>query len=116
MAKRIALARYEVDLSIRVHSEIILLASYMEKTRLSTKGQIVVPLSMRSSKGWSPGTEFVIEEAGDGLLLRPVRGFPLSKLNQVAGCLRSTRKAATLQEMADAVERQVRKRRDRGRY
>jgi len=30
----------------------------METTRLSTKGQIVLPKDLRSSRAWGPGTEF----------------------------------------------------------
>ena len=32
----------------------------METTRLSTKGQIVLPKAMRVSRAWGPGTEFTI--------------------------------------------------------
>src|SRR5580658_3848144 len=48
---------------------IILLKSYrrtevlpMETTRLSTKGQIVLPKALRTSRAWKPGTEFIVEE------------------------------------------------------
>jgi hypothetical protein len=37
-------------------------------------------------------------------------------LDKVAGCLRSKRKAATLAEMRNAIEREVSRRHDRGRY
>ena len=43
----------------------------METTRLSTKGQIVLPKNIRTSRAWVPGTEFTIEETADGILLRP---------------------------------------------
>ena len=43
-----------------------------EMTKLSTKGQIVLPLRIRNSRAWSTGTEFTVEEMGDGILLRPV--------------------------------------------
>lgn len=32
----------------------------MENTRLSTKGQIVLPKAVRTSRAWGPGTEFTI--------------------------------------------------------
>ena len=35
----------------------------METTRLSTKGQIVLPKTIRASRAWGPGTEFTVEEA-----------------------------------------------------
>jgi len=88
----------------------------METTRLSTKGQIVLPKTIRTSRAWGPGTEFTVEETSDGLLLRPAGGFPEADLDQVAGCLRSKRKAKTPAQMRAAIEREVSRRHDRGRY
>src|ERR1035441_827002 len=64
----------------------------METTRLSTKGQIVLPKTIRTSRAWGPGTEFTVEETGAGILLRPAGPFPETDLDQVVGCLRSKRK------------------------
>lgn len=88
----------------------------MPTTRLSTKGQIVLPLALRASRSWAPGTEFAVEETRDGILLRPVGAFPRANLDQVAGSLRSKRKPKSLTQMDRAVRREVGRRRDRGRY
>ena len=88
----------------------------METTRLSTKGQIVLPRGIRISRAWGPGTEFTVEETGDGILLRPAVRFPDTDLAEVAGCLRSRRKAKTLAQMPAAIGREVTRRHDRGRY
>jgi AbrB family looped-hinge helix DNA binding protein len=88
----------------------------METTRLSTKGQIVLPKDIRTSRAWGPGTEFTVEETGDGILLRPAALFPAADLQQVAGCLRSGPKSKTLAQMRAAIGREVRRRHDRGRY
>jgi AbrB family looped-hinge helix DNA binding protein len=88
----------------------------METTRLSTKGQIVLPRSIRISRAWGPGTEFTVEETGAGVILRPARLFPRTTLNEVAGCLRSRGKAKTLAQMDAAIKREVDRRHDRGRY
>ena len=88
----------------------------METTRLSTKGQIVLPKAVRASRAWRPGTEFIVEETGDGVLLRPARAFPEAELDMVAGCLRSKRKSKTLAQMDAGVRREVTRRHDRGRY
>ena len=45
----------------------------MQTTRLSTKGQIILPKSIRDSRAWGAGTEFTVEETKDGVLLRPAR-------------------------------------------
>jgi AbrB family looped-hinge helix DNA binding protein len=88
----------------------------METTRLSTKGQIVLPITIRASRAWTPGTEFTIEETSDGILLRPVPPFSVTRLDQVAGCLRSKVKSKTLGQMDGAIRREVIRRHDRGRY
>ena len=88
----------------------------METTRLSTKGQVVLPKSIRAARAWAPGTEFTIEPAGDGILLRPAARFAKSDLDEVAGSLRSRRKPKRLSQMHAAVDREVKRRHGRGRY
>ena len=95
----------------------------MEITRLSTKGQIVLPKAIRDAHAWESGTEFVLEDTADGVLLRPSAAFPESRLDEVAGCLavRITRtkarpKPKSIAAMKQAVLREVSRRHDRGRY
>ncbi len=88
----------------------------MKTTRLSTKGQIILPKSIRTSRCWGPGTEFTVEETGDGILLRPAARFPAAGLDDVAGCLRSERKSKTVAQMRAAIGREVIRRHGRGRY
>lgn len=88
----------------------------MDTTRLSTKGQIVLPKSIRVSRDWRPGTAFTIEETGDGVLLRPAARFPSSSLEEVAGCLLTSRRSKTPAQMRTAIGREVLRRHDRGRY
>ena len=88
----------------------------METTRLSTKGQIIVPKGIRESRAWGPGTEFEFEETVYGILLRPAAHFPDTNLEEVAGCLRSRRKSKTPAQMRAAMVREVMRRHDRGRY
>ena len=88
----------------------------METTRLSTKGQIILPKNLRDSRAWTPGTEFTVEETADGILLRPKGRFPQAGLDQVAGCLRSKREPKTPAQMRIAIRREVMRRHDRGRY
>jgi AbrB family looped-hinge helix DNA binding protein len=88
----------------------------METIRLSTKGRIVLPKAIRTSRAWGPGTEFTVEETGDGIVLRPAGHFLETDLDQVAGCLRSKRNSKTVAQMDAAVRREVSGRHDRGRY
>ena len=88
----------------------------MDTTRLSTKGQIILPKNIRDSRAWGPGTEFTVEETRDGILLRPARPFPDTDLAEVAGCLRSRRKSTTPAQLRAAIGREVMRRHDGGRY
>jgi len=42
-------------------------------TRLSAKGQIVIPKEVRDSHAWAPGTTFDVIDRPDGILLRPAQ-------------------------------------------
>jgi len=88
----------------------------METARLSTKGQVDLPKTIRTSRAGGPGTEFTVEDTGDGMLLRPADRCCESDLGQVPGCLRSLRKPKTPAQMGAAIGREVIRRNDRGRY
>ena len=88
----------------------------METTRLSSKGQVILPKSIRDAHRWQPGTEFVVEETTEGILLRPAKPFPPTRIEDVAGCLRYAGKPKTLAEMEAAIRTEVKARRARGRY
>ena len=80
-------------------------------TTLSSKGQIVLPKAIRTAHRWRPGTEFVIEENSDGILLRAVRRAPDTSvtLDQVIGCTGYTGPARTTTEMDAGVAREARR-------
>ena len=54
----------------------------METIILSTKGQIILPKSIRDARAWGPGTHFTVQETKDGILLRPAELFPETSLDQ----------------------------------
>jgi AbrB family looped-hinge helix DNA binding protein len=88
----------------------------METTRLSSKGQVILPKAVRDARHWEAGTEFVIEEVADGVLLRPVRPFPRATFDEVFGCLKYNGSAKTLGQMEKAIAKGVKERHGRGRY
>jgi AbrB family looped-hinge helix DNA binding protein len=91
----------------------------METTRLSSKGQIVLPLSIRQKCKWEPGTQLTVEETEDGVLLRPAKPFPPTTVDELIAILEKKKfrgKPKTLAEMDDAIAIGVRRRRARGRY
>jgi AbrB family looped-hinge helix DNA binding protein len=84
-------------------------------TRLSTKGQVVLPLEIRTARSWGSGTEFAVEETLDGVLLRPIRPGPSATLDMVVGALHRKGRAKTLAQMDAGVQREVRRRHKLGR-
>ena len=88
----------------------------METTKLSSKGQVVLPKSVREAHNWQTGTSFAIEVVKDGVLLRPLKPFAPTKLEDVIGCLKYKGKPKTLDEMDRAISEVVMERSGRGRY
>jgi len=76
----------------------------MDVTKLSTKGQVILPKSIRDSRHWRPGTEFMVEATVDGVLLRPIKPGPASSLQDVVGCLGNSGPARTVDEMERAID------------
>ena len=85
-------------------------------TVLSTKGQVIVPATIRRRRSWAPGTRLTVEETPDGVLLKPAPAFPHTEPGQVFGCLRKEGKPKTLPDMHNGIAAEVRRRHARGRY
>jgi AbrB family looped-hinge helix DNA binding protein len=75
----------------------------METTKLSSKGQIILPKSVRDSHHWSAGMEFEIEDTPDGVMLRPAKSFSPTRLRDVIGCTGYAGPAKTLEDMEAAI-------------
>lgn len=75
----------------------------METTRLSSKGQIILPKSIRAAHRWEPGAEFAVEDAGEGVLLRPIKPAGTSRLDEVVGCIAYHGPAKTMEDMDAAI-------------
>lgn len=88
----------------------------MEKVRLSSKGQVILPKSVRSARGWQPGMEFVVEEVAEGVLLKPLKPFESTRLEDIIGCAGYKGPAKTLEEMEQAIEQGVKERHARSGY
>ncbi|HKY19829.1 MAG TPA: AbrB/MazE/SpoVT family DNA-binding domain-containing protein [Vicinamibacterales bacterium] len=91
------------------------MATNIETTRLSSKGQVVLPSSIRSARHWKAGTEFQVHETPDGVLLKPLATRTESRIEDVAGCLKAKRRVS-LADMEAAVRREAKARHARGRY
>jgi AbrB family looped-hinge helix DNA binding protein len=88
----------------------------MNTTRLSSKGQLVLPKAIREADDWTEGTEFVVERVPEGVLLRPIRALPATRLEDVIGCAGYRGPVRSTADMARAIAEGVKARRGRGRH
>ena len=80
----------------------------MSATRLSSRGQIVIPAEIRKAHGWRPGRVFEVIDTPEGVLLRPKPLFPPAKLEDVTGILKYDGPPKTIEEMDEAITEEVR--------
>ena len=96
-----------------MHSDAIILTivllsvASMETTRLSSKGQVIIPKTLRDAHHWLAGQELMAIDTGDGILLKPKQPFEETNLEDVAGCLQYEGEAKTLEEMDNAIHQGI---------
>lgn len=79
-------------------------------TRLSSKGQVIIPKAVRDARGWKEGTELVVEEREDGVLLRPAMPSKRYTVDDVYGVLKYEGPAKTIEEMNKGIDLAMRER------
>lgn len=80
----------------------------METTKLSSKGQVIIPKALRDSHHWQTGLELMAIDTGDGVLLKPKAPFPATELAQVAGMLRGRTSAKSDADIKRALVKDIR--------
>lgn len=76
----------------------------MEITNLSNTGQINIPQILREYYHWEDGQELMIINVGDGILVKPKKVFPETRLDDVAGYLNYQGEPKTIDEMEQAIQ------------
>ena len=79
----------------------------METTKLSSKGQVIIPKPLRTAHHWETGQELVVIDMGDGVLLKPKTPFPETSIKDVASCLKYKGKTKSLEDMENAIKKGV---------
>ncbi|MBI5142139.1 MAG: AbrB/MazE/SpoVT family DNA-binding domain-containing protein [Nitrospirae bacterium] len=79
----------------------------MGTTTLSSKGQVIIPKSIRDSHHWLPGTEFVIEETAEGIILKTAKPFQATDVEKGLGCTGYVGSAHSVEEMDEAVAARI---------
>lgn len=75
----------------------------MITTKLSSKGQVIIPQPIRLGHHWETGQEFIVIDEKDNIILKPKAPFPATHLDDVAGCLKYTGSPVSLEGMDEAI-------------
>jgi AbrB family looped-hinge helix DNA binding protein len=79
-------------------------------TRVSTKGQVILPKAIRQHRRWDPGTRLVVEDTPDGVLLKAAPLFAPTQPEDVFGSLPSKGQPKTLEEMEGSIVAEAKRR------
>ena len=78
-------------------------------TKMSSRGQVVIPEAMRNQFGWGVGTSFIVEVYRGSVIMQPVRPTPVSqfakRFDELLDRSRAEAKAAGLrsEDIADVI-------------
>lgn len=77
-------------------------------TKLSTKGQLILPKPIRDRHGWCSGVRLLVEDRGDCVVLRTADTIPETTLDELVGCTGYAGPRRSLEEMEAAIARGAR--------
>lgn len=79
------------------------------ESTLSTKGQLIIPKSIREHHNWDAGQKFTIELKDGGIFYKPKSLFPETTLEDVAGALSDLYDGPpkTLEDMEKGIEQGI---------
>lgn len=83
----------------------------METVRLSSKGQFVLPKSIRDLHHWGPGTELVVLERDSEVVITAAKPFAVTQLEPPDTPSFYAGKPLTIEDMDRAIEAEAGKRR-----
>lgn len=81
----------------------------VETTKLSSKGQVIIPKHIRESHRWDTGLELQVIEFEGGILLKPKAPFEQTNIADVAGCLQYSGPKKTDENIQEVMKQAVRK-------
>jgi AbrB family looped-hinge helix DNA binding protein len=85
-------------------------------TIVSTKGQVILPKTIREQRHWPAGTELVVEDTAEGVLLKAKAAFAPTRPNDVFGSLAYEGPARSTAEMKAGIAAEAKRRHARNRY
>jgi AbrB family looped-hinge helix DNA binding protein len=85
-------------------------------TTVSTKGQVILPKAIRDRRHWSAGTELVVEDTAEGVLLKAKPVFAPTRPKDVFGSLPHKGPAKSIADMKAGIATEAKRRHARNRY
>lgn len=85
-------------------------------TVVSTKGQVILPKAVRERLHWSAGTELVVEDTAEGVLLTEKPAFAPTRPKDVFGSLPWKGPAKSIADMKAGIAAEAKRRHARNRY
>jgi len=79
-------------------------------TIVSAKGQIILPKAIRQELQWEAGTQLVVENTPEGVLLKAAALFAPTKSEDVFGSLAWAGRPRTLEEMEAGIATEAKRR------
>lgn len=84
-------------------------------TTVSTKGQVVLPKSVRRQRHWDAGTQLVVEDTPDGVLLKAAPAFAPTRPEDVFMSLPYQGPAKSVADMNAGIAAEAKRRHARNR-
>jgi AbrB family looped-hinge helix DNA binding protein len=79
-------------------------------TVISTKGQVILPKTIRDQRHWAAGTRLTVEDTPEGVLLKATPLFAQTEVSSVFGSLQHGGPALTLEDMDKAIAQEAKRR------
>jgi AbrB family looped-hinge helix DNA binding protein len=79
-------------------------------TVISTKGQVILPKTIRDQRHWGAGTRLTVEDTPEGVLLKATPLFAQTQVSSIFGSLRHGGPALTLEDMDKAIAQEAKRR------
>ncbi len=84
-------------------------------TIVSTKGRVMLPKAIRDQRHWPAGTELVVEDTPEGVLLKAKPIFAPTRPSDVFGSLPHNGRAKSLADMQEGIAAEAKRRHARSR-
>lgn len=79
-------------------------------TVISTKGQVILPKAIRDLRDWTAGTQLIVEDTPEGVLLKSAPVFAETHLEDMFGVLKHSGPAVSLEAMDAAIASEAKRR------